>query len=101
MSGNRVLRRIFALKRDEETEKWRRLHMDELYHRYTSPNVVGVIKTRRITWVGHVAVIVARRDAYRFSLRNMREREYLEDMDLVGRMILKWIFKDGMRHGLV
>ena len=43
--------------------------------------------------MGHIAFIVARRDAYRFSLRNMREREYLEDTDVDGRIILKWIFK--------
>jgi len=49
MFGNRVLRRIFGPKRDEETEKWRRLHNDEFYHLYTSPNIVGVIKNRRMT----------------------------------------------------
>jgi hypothetical protein len=68
MSENRVLRRIFGPKRDKETEKRRRLHSDDLYHLYASPSIVEVIKTRRMTWVGHVALIVARRDAYRLSL---------------------------------
>jgi len=40
MFGNRVLRRIFGTKRDEETEKWRRLHYDELYHLNASPDIV-------------------------------------------------------------
>jgi hypothetical protein len=47
-----------------------------------------------MTWVDHVAIIVARRDAYRFLLRNMREREYLEDMGIVGKIILKRIFNE-------
>jgi hypothetical protein len=89
MLGNKVVRRIFGPKRDEETGKWRRLHCDELYHLSASPNIVDVIKTRRMTWVGHVAFIAARRDAYRFSLRNLREREYVEDMGIVRRMVLK------------
>jgi hypothetical protein len=102
-SGTGVLRRIFGPKRDEETKKWRRLHYDELYHLNPSPNIVGIIKTRRMTWVGHVAFIAARRDAYRFSLTNMGEREYLEDMGVVGRMLLKGIFKEweAARTGLI
>jgi len=92
MFGNRVLGRIFWPKRDEETQKWIRLHNDELYHLYASPNIVGVIRTRRMTWVDHIAFIVIY--AYRFLLRNMREREYLVDMGIVGRMVLKRIFKE-------
>jgi hypothetical protein len=38
--SNRVLRRIFGPKRDEVRGKWRRLHMEELYALYTSPNIV-------------------------------------------------------------
>jgi len=92
MFGNRALRRIFGPKRDEETEKWRRLHNDELYHLYASTNIVGFIRTRRMTWVGHVAFIIIY--AYRFLLRNKREREYLVDMSIVGRVVLKRIFKE-------
>jgi hypothetical protein len=71
MFENRVLRTIFEPKRDEKIEKWRRLHNDDLYHLYASPNIVGVIRTRRIAWEGHVAFIVARRDAYRLSLETL------------------------------
>jgi hypothetical protein len=54
VSDNRVLRRIFALKRDEVTGKWRRLLKEELHDFYLSPNI-NVIKSRRMRWAGHVA----------------------------------------------
>jgi hypothetical protein len=52
---NRVLRRIFGPKRDEATEEWRRLHNEELNDLYSSPNIIRVIKSRRMGWAGHVA----------------------------------------------
>jgi hypothetical protein len=52
---NRVLRRIFGPKRDEVTGQWRRLHKKERYALYSSPNIIRVIKSRRLRWVGHVA----------------------------------------------
>ena len=52
---NRVLRRIFGAKRDKVTGKWRKLHNEELNDLYCSPNIVRVIKSRRIRWAGHVA----------------------------------------------
>jgi hypothetical protein len=52
---NRVLRRIFGPKRDEATGEWRRLHNKELDDLYSSPNVIRVIKSRRMRWAGHVA----------------------------------------------
>ena len=52
---NRVLRRIFGPRRDEAAEDWRRLHNEELNYLYTSPNIVRVIKSRRMRWAGHVA----------------------------------------------
>ena len=55
VSENRVLRRIFGLKRDEVTRKWRKLHTEELNDLYSLPNIVGVIKSRRMRWAGHVA----------------------------------------------
>jgi hypothetical protein len=47
---NRVLRRIFGPKRDEVTGEWRRLHNEELYDLYLSPNIIRVIKSSRIRW---------------------------------------------------
>ena len=51
---NRVLRRIFGPKRDEVTGEWRKLHNEELNNLYSSPNIVQVIKSRRMRWAGHV-----------------------------------------------
>jgi hypothetical protein len=53
---NRVLRRIFGPKRDEATGEWRSLHKEELNDLYSSPNILRVIKSRRMRWAGHVAV---------------------------------------------
>jgi hypothetical protein len=53
---NTILRKIFAPKREED-ESWRKLHNDELHSFYTSPNIVRVIKSRRMRWAGHVALM--------------------------------------------
>jgi hypothetical protein len=50
---NRMLRRIFGLKRDEVTGGWRQLHNDELHNLYASPSIVRMIKSRRMRWAGH------------------------------------------------
>jgi len=52
---NMVLRRIFEPRRDEIMGKWRRLHNEELNDLYSLPNIVRVIKSRRMRWAGHVA----------------------------------------------
>ena len=52
---NRVLRRVFAPKRDEVTGEWRKLHNEELRDLYSLPNIVRVVKSKRMRWAGHVA----------------------------------------------
>jgi hypothetical protein len=52
---NRVLRRIFGLKSDEVTGEWRKLHNEELHDLYSSPNVIRMVKARRVRWARHVA----------------------------------------------
>ena len=61
---NRILRRIFGSKRDENGE-WRRLHNEELHSLYRSPNIVRMIKARRLRWAGHVATMEEGRSAFK------------------------------------
>ena len=56
---------IFGPSRDEVTGEWRRLHKEELNDLYSSPNIVRVIKSRRMRWVEHVARMGEERGAYR------------------------------------
>ena len=55
MFEKRVLGRIFGPKRDEEIGEWRKLHNEEFQVLYSSPNIVRLIKSRRMRWAGHVA----------------------------------------------
>jgi hypothetical protein len=58
---NRLLRRIFGSKRDEAKEEWRRIHYEELYALYSSPNIIRVIKSRRMRRPRYVAHMGDRR----------------------------------------
>jgi len=63
--ANRVLRRKFGPKRDEVTWEWRKLLNEELTDLYCSPNIMRVIKSRRMKWAGHVARMGDGRGVYR------------------------------------
>jgi len=52
---NRVLRRVFGLRRDEVTGEWRKLHNEELRDLYSLSNILRVVKSRRVRWAWHVA----------------------------------------------
>jgi hypothetical protein len=70
---NRMLRRIFGPKRDTLTGEWRKLHIEELNDLYSLPNIVRVIKSRRMRWAGHVAC-TGRGEAYTgFWWGNLKE----------------------------
>ena len=64
MFENRVLRRVFRPKRDEVTGEWRKLHNEELRDLYSLPNIVRVVKSRRMRWAGHVARMWERRGVH-------------------------------------
>jgi len=93
---HRVLRRIFGPKRYEVTGEWRKLHNEELHGLYSLPNIVWVIKLRKIRWVGNVASMGERRGAYRVlvgktegktplgRLRNRREDKINMDLQEMG-----------------
>jgi hypothetical protein len=63
--GKRVSRRVFGPTRSQVTEEWRKLHDEELNDLYCSPNIVLMIKSRRMIWEGHVACMGDRRGVYR------------------------------------
>jgi hypothetical protein len=85
----RVLRRIFGPKTDEVAGEWRKLHNEELTDLYSSPNIVRVIKSRRMGWAGEWWVW-RRGEVYTgFWCRNLRVGDHLEDPGVDGRIILR------------
>jgi hypothetical protein len=85
---NRVLRKIFGPKREEDGS-WRKLHNDELHNLYSSQNIVTVIKSRRMRWAGHVARMEEGR-GFRVSVgRPEGKRDHWEDLGVGGRITLR------------
>ena len=75
---NRVLRKVFGPKRDEVTGKWRKLHNEELSDLYFLPNIVRVVKSRRLRWVGHVAGMGEGRGVHRVLVGKPEGKRPLE-----------------------
>jgi hypothetical protein len=88
VSENRVLRRTFWAKRDEVTGKWRKLHNEELNDLYCSPNIVWVIKWRRMRWAGHVARMRGGEMFTVFWWGSLKESDHLGDPGADWRIIL-------------
>jgi hypothetical protein len=66
---NRVPRRIFGLKRDDIIGGWRKLHNERLHNLHFSPNIIRMMKSRRLRWTGHVGRMGQKRNAYRILVR--------------------------------
>ena len=94
-----VLMRIFGTRRDEVTGEWRKLHNEELNDLYSSPNIVRVIKSRRMRWAGHVARTGEERGVYKVLVgksegRRPRRRwvdNIRMDLQEVGFGYMDWI----------
>jgi hypothetical protein len=82
-----LLRRIFGSKR-EENGSWRKLYNNELHNPYSSPNIVRMIKLRRMRWAGHVARMGEGRGVYRVWLGSPKVRVHWEDIGVVGKITL-------------
>jgi hypothetical protein len=91
---NRVLRKIFGPMRDEVIGKWIRLHIEELNDLYCSPNIIGVMKSRKMRWAGYVACIGDGRGAYKIVVGRRKRRSHMEDLGEDGSIIVKWIYKN-------
>ena len=91
MFENMVLRRIFGPRRDEVTGEWRRLHNEELNDLYFSPNIMRVIKSRRMRWAGHVARTGEERVVYRVLVGKPERKSHWGDLGVDGWIILGWI----------
>jgi hypothetical protein len=82
---NRVLRRILGPKRDGVTGGWRKLYNEELHNLYSSPSIIGIIKSRRMRWAGHVARMGEKRNVYRLLVGKPEGKRPL------GRPRCRWI----------
>jgi len=90
---NRVLRRVCGPKKDKVTGEWRKLHNEEISDLYSLPNIVRVVKSRRMRWTGHVARMGEGRGVHRVLVGKPEGKRPLGDPDEGGRIILRWIFK--------
>jgi hypothetical protein len=92
---NRVLRGVMGPKREEITGQWRKLHNEELRDLYSSPNIICVIKSRRMRWMGHVARMGEGSGTYRVLLQKPEGKRWHNNitMDLkeIGWEDVGWI----------
>jgi len=89
---NRGLRRVFESKRDEVTGEWRKLYNEKLRDLYSLPNIVRVVRLRRMRWAGHVARMGEGIGVHRVLVGKPEGKRPLGDPDVDGRIILRWIF---------
>jgi len=85
---NMMLIRIFGPRRDEVTGEWRRLHNEEQNDLYSSPNIVRVIRSRRMRWAVHLARMGEERGCIESWWGNRREGDHWGDLGVDGCIIL-------------
>ena len=90
---NRVLRKVFGPKRKEVTGEWRKLHNEELNDLYSLPNIVRVVKSRRMRWAGNVARMGEDRGVHRVLVGKPERKRPLGRPRRRWRIILRWIFR--------
>ena len=91
---------IFGPKRDKVTGEWRKIHNEERDDLYCPPNMVQVIKSRRMRWAGRVARMGEGRGVHRVLVGKPEGKRPL-GRDVDGRIILRWIFRkwEGVETG--
>ena len=88
-----MLRRILGPKRGEVTGDWKKLNDKELNELYCSPNIIWVMKLRRMRWAVHEERMWFRKGAYRILVGEPDGMSHLEDPEVDGMIILSWIFR--------
>jgi hypothetical protein len=86
MFEKRVLRRIFGPKKEEVTGGWRELHNEELHNLYSSPNIIRMIKAKKMKWAGYVARMGKKRNEYRILVGKLEGKRPL------GRPSRRWVY---------
>jgi len=90
---NRLLRGVFGPKRDEVIGKWGKLHNEELSGLYSLPNIVRVVRSRRMRWAGHVARMEIGEVSTGFWWGSLREGDNFGDPEVEGKIILRRKFR--------
>jgi hypothetical protein len=88
MFENRVLKRIFGPKWEEVTGSWRKLHNEDYHNLYSPLDIIRIIKSRRMRWVGHVACVGVMRNVYKILVGKPARKGLLGRLRHGGRMIL-------------
>ena len=90
---NGIIKPCYRLMRDEVTGELRKLHYEELSDLYSLPNIVRVVKSRRMRWAVHVARMGEGRGVHRVLVGKPEGKKLWGDPDVDGRIILRWIFR--------
>ena len=84
---------VIIPNRDGVTGEWRKFHNEELNDLYSSPNIVRVIKSRRMRWAGHVARMEEGRGVHKVLVGKREGKSQWGDPDVDGKIILRWNFR--------